>query len=70
MEGIGDPLLPSQWLEERKIGFRAGMATPQLVDKLQIVNNFVFDIHTELPVPSAFLISADRKLQRAAESGC
>ena len=49
----------------RKMGFPfgAGMATPQLLDLLQLLNNTVYkDDHRPLPVPVSFLIDKQGRL--------
>ena len=46
------------------VGFAwpAGVATAELLDKLQIVHNQLFDRHRPLPVPCSFLIDTDGAL--------
>ncbi len=42
--------------------FEAGIAEEATVEKLQIINNAVYDDHRPLPVPTSFLIDAEGKL--------
>jgi tetratricopeptide (TPR) repeat protein len=48
----------------QQIGFRAptGLATVDLLDKLQIVHNQLFDSHRPLPLPCSFLIDSSGRL--------
>ena len=42
--------------------FRTGVATSQLVECLQLLNNHMFDLHLLLPVPMSVLMDGDGKL--------
>ncbi len=48
----------------RRIGFpyRSGVADSGLVEKLQLVNNHLFDLHLSLPVPLSVLIDGEGRL--------
>lgn len=42
--------------------FRSGRADARLVEKLQIVNNYLFDLHIPLPIPTSVLINGNGQL--------
>ncbi len=51
------------FLDKIQFPFRSGIATPQLLEILQLVNNAVYkDDHRPLPVPASFLIDGDGRL--------
>ncbi len=47
---------PDQFLKRLQFPFDSGRATDQLVSKLQLVNDVLFDSHRPLPVPTSLLI--------------
>lgn len=49
-------------LSQMEFPFLFGMASPALVDKLQIVHNTLWKPHRPLPVPTSFLIDGDGRL--------
>jgi tetratricopeptide (TPR) repeat protein/diadenosine tetraphosphatase ApaH/serine/threonine PP2A family protein phosphatase len=49
-------------LRRMNFPFRSGVADAGLVSKLQIVNNFLFDLHIPLPVPTSVLIDGQGRL--------
>jgi tetratricopeptide (TPR) repeat protein len=51
------------FLDKIQFPFRSGIATPQLLEILQLVNNAVYkDDHRPLPVPVSFLIDGNGRL--------
>ena len=51
-----------QLLSNMSFPFASGWATEQFVDRLQVVHDVHFDLHSPLPVPSSFLIDRDGHL--------
>ena len=47
---------PEQLLKRLRFPFEAGSATHQLVSKLQLFNDVLFDSHRPLPVPTSLLV--------------
>ena len=43
--------------------FRSGFATQQLLDRCQMIHDFIFDLHEPIPVPTSFLIDGEGNLQ-------
>ncbi|QDT69230.1 Thiol-disulfide oxidoreductase ResA [Planctomycetes bacterium MalM25] len=68
VNGLGDPkqrdeAAPRELLE--RLGFKhpAGMASPQTVELLQLVNNLIYlHDHRPLPVPTSFLLDGEGRL--------
>ena len=49
----------AEFLRQLDFPFRAGRASAGLVEKIQLLNNFLFDLHIPLPVPSSLLIDSE-----------
>lgn len=49
-------------LKKLKIPFDAGVATPELVHKLQLVHQFLFEMQSDFPIPVSLLITANGEL--------
>ncbi len=49
-------------LERLQFPFASGRATEALLDKLQLVNDFLFGLQKPFPVPTSFLIDKDYRL--------
>jgi tetratricopeptide (TPR) repeat protein len=49
--------------------FRSGMASPELIEKLQLANNLMFDLHLPLPVPTSVLIDSEGRLAGLYKGG-
>ena len=49
-------------LRQLDFPFQSGLASPRLVDNLDILMRGVFDRHPPLPVPMSFLVDADNRL--------
>ena len=49
-------------LQRTGFPFRSGRADARLVEKLQIVNNYLFDLHIPLPIPTSVLIDGNGQL--------
>jgi thiol-disulfide isomerase/thioredoxin len=49
-------------LARLKFPFRSGLATPDLVEKLQLIDHHIFDVHLPLPLPTSVLVSRDGEL--------
>lgn len=62
--GAADPQTAQELLKRLSFPFASGMATVGLLEKLQIVNNKLFDRHRRLPLPTSILI--DRRFRLAA----
>ncbi len=54
--GAPDVVPARAMIERLGFPFASGMATVDLLEKLQIVNNELFDVHVSLPVPTSLLI--------------
>jgi len=55
-EQPSDPEAAQQLLRRLEFPFASGIATADLVEKLQIVQNHIYDQHRALPVPTSILI--------------
>ncbi|MCA9197371.1 MAG: ASPIC/UnbV domain-containing protein [Planctomycetales bacterium] len=49
-------------LQKHQFPFEKGIATKQLVESLQLLNNHLFDLHLPLPVPTSVLVDERGKL--------
>ena len=49
-------------LERTGFPFRAGRADARLVEQLQLWNNYLFDLHLPLPLPTSILMDQDGKM--------
>lgn len=59
----GDSRIPAEFLHKLEFPYQSGLATTELLDIMQLVNNAVFrDDHRRLPVPTSLLIDRDRRL--------
>ena len=62
-EGLNSDPDTAQWFPAQ-IGFPfdAGIATTELLEKLQLLNDHLFGLQKRLPLPASFLIDRDRRL--------
>jgi Tfp pilus assembly protein PilF/peroxiredoxin len=61
-QNTADTEAPRNVLRRIKFPFRNGEADSGLVEKLQLLNNHLFDLHLPLPLPTSFLIDGDGQL--------
>ena len=51
-----------QSLQELQFPFQAGVATTEILDLLQLVNDHIYDLNLPLPVPAGFLVDRQGRL--------
>ena len=61
VDGLGedepfDQSVVTQTLADTRFPFRSGRADSRLVEKIQLVNNHLFDVYLPIPVPTSILI--------------
>ena len=57
-----DPGADERLLKEIGFPFRVGKADPALVEKLQLLNNYIFELQTPLPIPTSFLLDRNGRV--------
>ena len=57
-----EPSLAKQTLARLDYPFDAGMATDEIIDKLELLNVELFDRYVSMPVPCSFLVDAEGSL--------
>ena len=66
VDGIGEdsssPAAAEDYLRRSGIAFRAGRATPEILQNLQSIHNRVIPAHRPLPLPTSWLIDRSGKL--------
>ena len=66
VDGLGNddssPRQAAKYLDGMKFPFPAGMATPDLLEQLQVLHNLQTMLQHRLPLPSSFLVNAQGRL--------
>ena len=65
VSGLGENVVgadETRLLSEMKFPFRAGVADENLVTKLQMLNDTLFEVREPLPIPTSFLIDKKRRV--------
>lgn len=56
------PADANRFLESISFPFESGVATVELLDKIEVLQRFLFDLHIPFAVPTSFLLDADGNL--------